>query len=85
MQPLDAPLDILHSLSSADMFSGGTLAQSVFYLVLIVFVIYSTLLLYHWVRYGHSYPLVGVAALVYFGVSFLLLAVMTFATAGITL
>jgi hypothetical protein len=40
--------------------------------VMCVFVIYSLLLLYHWLRFGEKAPAIFVTMILYFGVSLLL-------------
>jgi len=56
--------------------STGTIVWGIFYITAAFFVIYSLLLLYHWLRYGSLYPLVWVMMIAYFGVSLLLLGTM---------
>ena len=63
---------------SADLFIGGA-----FYILLGIFVIYSVILLYHWLRYGRSYPLIWSMGFVYFGVSIFLLGIMSIAVLNI--
>ncbi len=61
--------------------SAGPILSFVAAIALIVFIIYTLILAYHWIRYGWSYPLVWGAALLYGVGSSLILAVL-FAAAG---
>jgi len=49
-----------------------------FLIVLIIFAVYSVILLYHWIRYAFSSLITWPALVIYFGVSFVLISVMLF-------
>jgi hypothetical protein len=54
--------------------SFGEIVWLIFFAVLIFFVIYSLILVYHWLRYGVGSFAIWVAMIVYFVISFALLS-----------
>ena len=78
------PLGFIPALIGEDAFSADFLVWGAFYILLGIFIIYSVILLYHWLRYGRSYPLIWSACFVYFGVSLFLLGIMSIAALNIT-
>lgn len=77
------PLGFIPALIGEDIFSVDFLVWGAFYILLGIFIIYSVILLYHWLRYGHSYPLIWSTGFVYFGVSLFLLGIMSIAAFNI--
>jgi len=63
--------DFLLSSATLDMLVWG-----VFYILLVIFLLYSAVLLYHWLRYGSLYAITWVMMIVYFSVSFVLISTM---------
>lgn len=49
-------------------------AEIVFAIIVFVFILMTAVYLYHWIRYGLRSSVVSLAAIIYLGVSFLLLA-----------
>lgn len=61
-----------------------TLIWSGFYVILLVFAIYSALLVYHWLRYGAGYPLTWIGMTAYFVVSLILINSMLISAFSLT-
>ncbi len=65
------------------MITTGAILGLISVIALLIFVIYSAILVYHWVRYGWGYPLIWVGGIMYGVGSVLILAVLFAAAAAI--
>ena len=55
----------------------------IFIVVLVLFIIYSLILLYHWLKYAFSSLILWPAVIIYLGVSFVLVSTMFFTAISI--
>lgn len=76
-------MDLINSESASSLYQNNII-WAVFLLVLLAFVIISTILVYHWQRYGIHKNTVTVVAAVYFFISLILLFSLFQATLSIT-
>jgi len=72
------------SIPGSEAFNTASIVWIVFLLIVVVFIAYSLILLYHWFRYTFSSLAMWPVLFIYFGVSFVLISTMFFAALSIT-
>lgn len=56
----------------------------IFIIVILLFVIYSLILLYHWLKYAFSSLILWPIIMIYLGVSFIIVSIMFFSAISLT-